>query len=213
PPGIDLDTFRPLTEVQSRGGVILAIGRTNPLKNLPLTIDSWRAMAPQPELWMFGIEPELGERYGARYVEAPTDEGVKELINTAGAFVQTSVHEGFCLPPLEAMAAGTPVVCTDAPGHRDFCRHEENCLLVEAEPHAIADALQRVLADDGLRRRLVDEGRETAAGYAWDKRIDELEAFLRSVAASAVLGEDAQPTSGVASPANGAAAQGSRTSP
>ena len=36
-------------------------------------------------------------------------------------FVQTSRHEGFCLPPLEAMAAGAPVVCTDAHGNRDFC--------------------------------------------------------------------------------------------
>ncbi|MGI8632954.1 MAG: glycosyltransferase, partial [Solirubrobacterales bacterium] len=116
PPGIDLDTFRPLDDVEGRGDVVLAIGRTNPLKNLPLTIESWRAMGSGPELWMFGIEPELGERHGARYIESPTDDEVNELINTAGAFVQTSVHEGFCLPPLEAMAAGTPVVCTDAHG-------------------------------------------------------------------------------------------------
>ena len=48
-------------------------------------------------------------------------------------FVQTSTHEGFCLPPLEAMATGGAVVCTDAHGNRDFCRDGENCLMPEPD--------------------------------------------------------------------------------
>lgn len=71
---------------------------------------------------------ELGPKYGARYVERPSDEGVNELFNQATVFVQTSTHEGFCLPPLEAMATGGAVVCTDAHGNRDFCVDGENCL-------------------------------------------------------------------------------------
>ena len=59
---------------------------------------------------MFGVEPELGPEHGARYFERPSDERVNELFNEATVFVQTSIHEGFCLPLLEAMAAGTPVV-------------------------------------------------------------------------------------------------------
>ena len=133
PPGIDLDNFRP-TGVERRDDMVLAIGRSNPLKNFPLTVEAWRRLEPRAELCLFGIEPELRPEGNSRYVEAPTDAEVTELLNQASVFVQTSVHEGFCLPALEAMAAGTPVVCTDANGNRDFCRHEVNCLMVEADP-------------------------------------------------------------------------------
>ena len=102
--------------------MVLALGRSNPLKNLPLTLDAWRALRrARPELCLFGIEPELAGEAGMRYVESPSDEQVNELFNQATVFVQTSTHEGFALPPLEAMATGGAVVCTDAHGNRDFC--------------------------------------------------------------------------------------------
>src|SRR5205823_2645801 len=130
PPGIDLDTFRPLDEVERRDDMVLALGRSNPLKNLPLTIAAWRALPePRPELCMFGIEPELASDEGMRYVESPSDEQVNELFNQATVLVQTSTHEGFCLPPLEAMATGCAVVCTDAHGNRDFSVDGKNCLI------------------------------------------------------------------------------------
>jgi len=184
PPGIDLDNFRPL-DLKPREDVVLAVGRANPLKNLDLTVDAWRALEPRPELWMFGIEPELGQRHKARYLEAPSDAEVNRLMNEATVFVQTSRHEGFCLPLLEAMAAGTPTVCTDAHGNRDFCRDGENCLLVEPHPDAVAGAIRRLLSDPELRARISAEGMRTAAEYAWDRRIDQLEAFLQGVAGSA----------------------------
>jgi GT2 family glycosyltransferase len=182
PPGIDLDTFRPLAGVERRSDVLLALGRSNPLKNLPLTLDAWRRLEPRPELWMFGIEPELGARHCARYYEAPSDEQVNELLNEATVFVQTSRHEGFCLPPLEAMAAGAAVVCTDAHGNRDFCRDEENCLLVEASPQAVSAGIDRLLRDSAFRRRLIEGGFRTAEQYRWDRRIDQLEAFFEGLA-------------------------------
>jgi glycosyltransferase involved in cell wall biosynthesis len=159
--------------------MLLALGRTNPLKNLPLTLDAWNALpAPRPELCLFGIEPELGPKHGARYVERPSDEEVNVLFNAAAVFVQTSTHEGFCLPPLEAMATGGAVVCTDAHGNRDFCVDGENCLVPEATVEAVSAAIARLLADPRLRARLGDAGRQTARDYAWERRIDELEAFL-----------------------------------
>jgi GT2 family glycosyltransferase/glycosyltransferase involved in cell wall biosynthesis len=181
PPGIDLETFRRVN-LARRDDMLLALGRSNPLKNLPLTVEAWRLLEPRPELYLFGVEPELGRRYGTRYVQAPTDAGVNDLLNEATAFVQTSVHEGFCLPPLEAMAAGAPVVCTDAHGNRDFCRDGENCLLVEPEPTAVAAAIDRVRRERDLRERLVAGGLETVGGYAWELRIDQLERFLERVA-------------------------------
>jgi GT2 family glycosyltransferase/glycosyltransferase involved in cell wall biosynthesis len=188
PPGIDLDTFRPLPGNERKPATVLALGRTNPLKNLPLTIEAWRALGERPELkqpaelCMFGIEPQLASEPGMRYVESPSDEGVNELFNEATVFVQTSTHEGFCLPPLEAMATGGAVVCTDAHGNRDFCVDGENCLMPEPDRDSVTAALARVLADPHLRERLGRAGEETAKHYAWERRIDALVAFLEELA-------------------------------
>jgi GT2 family glycosyltransferase len=183
PPGIDLDTFRPAEEIERRAGMLLALGRSNPLKNLPLTIEAWRELSePRPELCLFGIEPELASGPGMRHVESPSDEEVNELFNQATVFVQTSTHEGFCLPPLEAMATGCAVVCTDAHGNRDFCVDGQNCLMPEPNPTAVSAALARLLADPDLRQRMGRAGIETAQDYAWERRIDALEEFLTEVA-------------------------------
>ncbi len=191
PPGIDLETFRPRPDVARREDMVLALGRSNPLKNLPLTLAAWRSLADRPEiggrvpeLCLFGIEPGLGEGEGMRYVRAPDDEQVNELLCQATVFVQTSTHEGFALPPLEAMATGAAVVCTDAHGNRDFCRDGVNCLMAEASTGAVSAALARLLADPELRARLGRAGIETAQAYAWERRIDALEGFFARVAAS-----------------------------
>ena len=183
PPGIDLDNFRPLPEVPRRGDMILALGRTNPLKNLPLTLEAWRRLAaPRPELCLFGIEPEVATEPGVRYVTAPSDAEVNALFNQATVFVQTSVHEGFCLPPLESMATGGAVVCTDAHGNRDFCADGENCLMPAPEAAAVSGAIGRLLGDPALRERLGQTGITTAAEYHWSRRLDALEAFLAEIA-------------------------------
>ncbi len=184
PPGIDLERFRPLPAVARRQDMVLALGRSNPLKNLRLTIEAWRRLpAPRPELCLFGIEPELGQaESGLRYVDTPSDEQVNQLFNQATVFVQTSIHEGFCLPALEAMATGAAVVCTDAHGNRDFCVDGDNCLMPESDRAAVTGSLARLLSDAGLRERLGRAGIETAAGYAWPQRIDALERFLNEVA-------------------------------
>jgi GT2 family glycosyltransferase/glycosyltransferase involved in cell wall biosynthesis len=185
PPGIDLDTFRPRADIARREDMVLALGRANPLKNLPLTLRAWRALKePRPELCLFGVEPELGVQEGVRYVDSPDDEHVNELFCQTTVFVQTSVHEGFALPPLEAMAAGAAVVCTDAHGNRDFCVDSVNCLMPEAGDRAVRDALARLLADPQLRSRLASAGMQTAQEYAWERRIDVLEEFFERVAAS-----------------------------
>jgi GT2 family glycosyltransferase/glycosyltransferase involved in cell wall biosynthesis len=183
-PGLDLDRFFPLDRTRHERA-LLALGRSNPLKNFPLTADAYSALPePRPELWLFGIEPELGEPLGARYELRPSDAEVNELLNTATVFVQTSRHEGFCLPVLEAMSTGLPVVCTDAHGNRDFCRDGENCLMPEATPGAVAAAIQRLLDDPGLRARLAEAGLRTAHEHDWSRRLDDLERFFEGVAAA-----------------------------
>jgi GT2 family glycosyltransferase len=182
-PGADLDTFRPLPDVPRREDILLALGRSTPLKNLRLTLQAWRRLPhPRPELCLFGSEPELAREPGIRYVAAPSDREVNELLNHATAFLQTSTHEGFCLTILEAMAAGCPVICTDADGNRDFCVNRENCLMPEARPGAVAADVSRLLADPALRSRLGQAGTATASAYAWGPRIDALERFMFDIA-------------------------------
>ena len=184
PPGIDLETFRPLADIERRADVVLALGRSNPLKNFPLTIAAWRLLPePRPELWLFGSEPQLAVGIpGVRYFERPTDDEVNRLLAQATVFVQTSTHEGFCLPVLEAMAAGCAVVSTDADGNMDFCRHEQNCLIPEPDTQSVADHLHRLLSDHELRASLGRAGMDSAAAYAWAERIGALERFLNEIA-------------------------------
>jgi glycosyltransferase involved in cell wall biosynthesis len=178
-PGADLDTFRPLPDTARRDDMLLAVGRANPLKNLRLTLAAWRRLPhPRPELCLFGTEPELAREPGIRYVTAPSDREVNELLNQATAFLQTSRHEGFCLTILEAMATGCPVVCTDADGNRDFCVSGQNCLMPDAHPGAVAADVGRLMADPALRSRLGQAGIATAGDYAWGSRIDALERFM-----------------------------------
>jgi GT2 family glycosyltransferase/glycosyltransferase involved in cell wall biosynthesis len=182
-PGLDPAVYHPLPDAERRADMVVAVGRTEPLKNLPLTLRAWRRLPePRPELCLFGTRPDAASGPGIRYVTAPPDAGVNRLLNEATVFLQTSVHEGFCLPVLEAMATGGAVVCTDADGNRDFCVDGHNCLVPSPEPAAVAAALARLLGDPALRARLGAAGRETAAGYRWPDRLDALEAFLSDIA-------------------------------
>jgi GT2 family glycosyltransferase len=183
PPGADLDTFRPLPGVTRRDDMLLALGRSQPIKNLGLTLAAWRRLPdPRPELCLFGSEPELATEPGLRYVTAPSDAEVNELLNQATAFIQTSAHEGFCLTILEAMAAGCPVVCTDADGNRDFCADGANCVMPDARPAAVESDVRRLLANPALRSRLGQAGIATAAEYSWGPRISALERFMFEIA-------------------------------
>ena len=181
PPGIDLDNFRQLGTPRSED-TILALGRTSHLKNFPLTVAAWERLDPRPPLKLFGVEPEAADGLDAEYVYKPSDAEVNELFNEAAVFVQTSRHEGFCLPPLEAMAAGTPVVCTDAHGNRDFCVHGENCLMVEARSGGRRRRDRARARRRRAARKLVEGGLATVGEYAWERRIDQMEEFFAAVA-------------------------------
>jgi GT2 family glycosyltransferase len=184
-PGLDVDRFRALPDVEREPDVILALGRSNPLKDFPLTRAAYLALPePRPRLWLFGIEPDLAVGLGdrVRYFERPSDDDVNRMLNQATVLLQTSKHEGFCLPPLEAMAAGAAVVCTDANGNRDFCAHERNCLMPARDANSVRAALERALGDAELRERLTKEGRATAESYAWPTKLDELEQCYRRLA-------------------------------
>jgi glycosyltransferase involved in cell wall biosynthesis len=97
----------------------------------------------------------------------------------AEAFVLPSVYEGFGLPVLEAMAAGTPVVAANRAALPDTC----GGAAVLAEPDAVGEALIALLADRAERERLVALGRARAAGFTWERTAREVDAICRAVAA------------------------------
>ncbi len=83
-----------------------------------------------------------------------------------------SLYEGFGLPPLEAMACGTPVICSNAASLPEACG-DAAILLDPYDTQGWADAMVRVCADDGLRRELGRKGVEQAAGFTWEKAAEE----------------------------------------
>jgi glycosyltransferase involved in cell wall biosynthesis len=94
----------------------------------------------------------------------PTDEEIVRLLSRAKAFVFPSFAEGFGLPPLEAMAAGLPVVCSDIPVFREV--YGDAVLYVDPNrPEAIAAALRALLIDPSLSSDLRAGGKERAAKY------------------------------------------------
>ncbi len=135
-------------------------------------------------MWLFGTEPELSKVDSKiKYFNKPSNEEVNELYNKATVFVQTSRHEGFCLPILEAMATGCPIICTDAHGNRDFSFNNKNCLMVEHDDvEGLAKAINRLMNDDKLQKKLSEGALKTAQNFKWPVIIDRVEKFYKEIA-------------------------------
>jgi glycosyltransferase involved in cell wall biosynthesis len=102
----------------------------------------------------------------------------------AGAelFVFPSLFEGFGIPVLEAMAAGTPVCAADTSSIPEVVG-DAGLLFDPTDAGAIAAAIARLLIDRGLRERLVARGLERARGFTWDRAADAVLAELDALAA------------------------------
>jgi GT2 family glycosyltransferase/glycosyltransferase involved in cell wall biosynthesis len=194
-PGIDRAKWFELDDAQRADDAILGLGRSNPLKHFRLSRHAYEDMAPpRPQFWLFGIEPGIVDDFegdsgeNVSYRVRPSDEEVNRLFNECTLFLQTSEHEGFCLPVLEAMSAGAPVVCTNAHGNVDFCVDGENCLMPASDRRSVREAIERVLTDAALREKLREGGRRTAAEYAWPRKLDELDGYYRRLAAERASG-------------------------
>jgi glycosyltransferase involved in cell wall biosynthesis len=111
-------------------------------------------------------------RLAGRLVEIldPPDETLRSLYAGAKAFVFPSYAEGFGLPPLEAMAAGVPVVCSDIPVFREV--YGDAVRYVDpSRPESIAAGIRELLDDPGLSDSLRQRGRERASMYRQERSI------------------------------------------
>jgi len=120
----------------------------------------------------------LGDRvHFAGYVH---DADLPALYGGADLFVFPSLYEGFGLPPLEAMACGTPVVCSNAASLPEVVGDAA----VTVDPYdvdALAEAMQRVLADRDLREDLRARGLARARQFTWERTARETLAVYREV--------------------------------
>jgi glycosyltransferase involved in cell wall biosynthesis len=168
-PVADLDG--PMREMAARPYVLaLASGKAH--KDLGTLMRAWTDVAqrfPDVRLLLVGeVRPGAAPHGDSRVVLTGrvADEELRALYAGAQAFVFPSCHEGFGLPPLEAMAFGTPVVCAAAASLPEVTG-EAALLFPAGDAYALAESLASVLSDAGLRERLSQLGRRRAAEFTW----------------------------------------------
>lgn len=181
--GIDHEVYKRLPNIVRRRNLILINApRRGVLWNIKGMGILYKVLKKilllNPEVEVISFSPESygfdfpDNRY--RHYSNISDQQIVELYNTAGCFLVCSRHEGFCLPALEAMACGCPVVTTNADSNTEFCIDEHSCLMAERNIDDITNTVLRLLTDNSLIRRVRDGGFEISRKYRWDKVISAL---------------------------------------
>lgn len=177
PAGVDTTWFTPTVLPQEP--VVTFVGRFVEKKGIDVLLAAWplvTAAVPGARLRLCGygpLEPRSGRLAGVDVVRAPDRAAVRRLLREAKVVVtpsRTAIDgdaESLLLVNLEAAASGRPVVSTLHGGIPEYVLDGETGLLVpEGDPDALAEALVRVLVDDGLAARLGQ------AGVSWAARFD-----------------------------------------
>jgi len=164
---------------------ILYTGNIKPHKNLDRLIEAYALMRRQgvvdAKLLLIGDEVSkypnlrrLVHRYQlhphVRFFGFVSDEMLAILYRLATVFVFPSLYEGFGLPPLEAMAAGTPVITSNVSSLPEVVG--DAAVLID--PHdagALAHAMARVIGDPALRADLVARGHQRVQAFSWQRSV------------------------------------------
>jgi glycosyltransferase involved in cell wall biosynthesis len=161
-----------LARLGIHGPFVVAAGSIEPRKNLPRLLQAWSRIADDLDGWTLvlagpkGWGPQLPKTPGVLLPGFLGDETLPGLFAAAEVFCYPSLYEGFGLPPLEAMAAGTPVVAGDYPCAGEVL--EDAALRVDPmDTKAIASGLLTVATDTALRKRMVLQGRARATDFSW----------------------------------------------
>lgn len=167
------------------GRFLLYLGGFDNRKNLPLLLEALAQIDGDIPLAIAGKPPEpspplypdvrsaaapLGDR--VRWLGRVPEQDKAALYSAATVFVWPSRYEGFGLPPLEAMACGTPVICADASSVPEVTGDAAILVPPDDEASLIA-AIRRVLGDDNLQGDLRARGLQRASELTW-KRTAEL---------------------------------------
>jgi len=181
---------RTLSRYQVDSPFVLYAGNVKPHKNLSRLIEAFAVvrndLRDHPryhQLLLFIIGDELARHSDlrravvksrmqphVRFLGFVPPQTLKAFYARAEVFVFPSLYEGFGLPPLEAMAHGTPVVVSNVSALPEVVG--EAALLVNPENvFDIGRAIQQVLLDDALRQRLAELGRQQVARFSWEDSV------------------------------------------
>jgi glycosyltransferase involved in cell wall biosynthesis len=207
PGGVE-PTFTPvddparLDRLRDRLGVgdapfILSVGVIEPRKNLRMLFNAYRIMRDRKVLphrlvvvgrrgWLWEDTVEQAENSPYRddivFVGFVPEEDLPAMYSAADVFAFPSLYEGFGLPPLEAMACGTPVVVSDSSSLPEVVG-DAGLQVDPHDPDALAVALERAILDEPLRAELRRRGLERAATFTWAAAAGRLLAVYRHLAA------------------------------
>jgi glycosyltransferase involved in cell wall biosynthesis len=168
---------------------VLAAGTIQPRKNFHRLLDAWRAAAPELPGWTLvlagpaGWGPELPETTGVRAIGWVGDETLPGLLAAAEVFCYPSLYEGFGIPPLEAMAAGTPSLVGRYPAAAEVAG-DAGLLVDPVDTEAITEGLLRLATDDELRLRLSRAGKVHAARFTWERTASQTIAVYEAAVAA-----------------------------
>jgi glycosyltransferase involved in cell wall biosynthesis len=180
------DAEQRLARLGLTGGHLVSVATLEPRKGLDVLL---RALAEEPgglpplavvgRTGWGGVEPvdmarELGLPDGSvRVLGGLSDEDLAAVLSTALVAVVPSRAEGFGLPVVEAMAAGVPVVTSDAPALVEV-GGEATRVTPVGDARALADTLQQLAADPAEQAAMRQAGLERAAHFSWDAVADRL---------------------------------------
>jgi glycosyltransferase involved in cell wall biosynthesis len=164
---------------------VLYAGNIKPHKNLERLIDAFHALRKtgleHVKLLIIGDEI---SKYATlrrsvhrhklhkhvRFFGFVPDKTLACLYRLAGVFVFPSLYEGFGLPPLEAMASGTPVITSNVSSLPEVVG--DAALMIDPyNPGAIADAMRRVLTEPALAAGMRERGLARVAQFSWDRSV------------------------------------------
>jgi glycosyltransferase involved in cell wall biosynthesis len=172
---------------------LLYVGRTNPQKNIPRLVEAFAVLRGEiqdhpvyGDLRLLIIGDEISRYPALRHavIQSRVEDTVRFLgfvpIDTlrafyqaASAFVFPSLYEGFGLPPLEAMACGTPVVCSAVSSLPEVVGDAAEIVNPE-NVFDIARGMREVLLDQPRRRRMVERGFEQARRFSWERTAQQV---------------------------------------
>lgn len=182
--------------------IILWVGRMDPVKGLEVLVEASALLARQHAVRvLLAGEGAYEATVRRRIAEANAGEFVRllgrrddvaALLATADLFVFPSLTEGLPNALIEAMAAGVPIVTTDAPGCRDLIRHGHTGLIVPAGAvRELAAAMDRVLSQAELRGRLGAAAAEWAREHCrWSSALPKWVALYEETAAHSGAASD-----------------------
>ena len=210
PNGVDIGRFEravPIARWQDGTKNILFVGRFESRKGLLHLLKAYRILRKtgcECRLLVVGGGPQDKEarRYlatrklgGVEFLGRVSDDERDALFKTADVYCSPATgRESFGIVLLEAMAAGTAIVCSDIHGYKGVVRRDLDALLVPpGDSKALAGALAKLLSDDERREAMARSGRERAEEYSWERVTAKVEDYygfvIRRLAAQGRLPE------------------------